>query len=120
MTHTANGVYAAMFTAAVIATATTGTHDIHTCLRTGLTVVPPGSRLAKALQHALQLARKQRDFDEVVDQLHAAYSGTHHWVHAIPNTALIAAALTHADGDFTGSICRAVSGVGTPTPTAPR
>lgn len=110
LTHTANGVYAAMFTAATIATATTGTHDIHTCLRTGLAVVPPNSRLAKAIQHALQLARKHQDFDEVVDQLHATYSRTHHWVHAIPNTALIAAALTHADGDFTGSICRAVSG----------
>ena len=110
LTHTANGVYAAMFTAATIATATTGTHDIHTCLRTGLTVIPPDSRLAKAIHHALQLARNHRDFDEVVDQLHATYSRTHHWVHAIPNTALIAAALTHADGDFTGSICRAVSG----------
>ena len=31
-------------------------------------------------------------------------------MHAVPNTALIAAALAHADGDFTGSICRAVSG----------
>ncbi|MGQ4435088.1 MULTISPECIES: ADP-ribosylglycohydrolase family protein [unclassified Streptomyces] len=110
LTHTANGVYAAMFTAAVIATATTGTHDIHTCLRTGATVVPPGSRLAKAIHHALRLARKHRDFDEVVDELHATYGPTHHWVHAIPNTALITAALTHADGDFTGSICRAVSG----------
>lgn len=110
LTHTANGVYAAMFTAAVIATATTGAHDIHTCLRTGLTVVPPGSRLARAIHHALQLARKHRDFDEVVDELHATYGPTHHWVHAIPNTALITAALTHAAGDFTGSICRAVSG----------
>ncbi len=31
-------------------------------------------------------------------------------MHAVPNTALIAAALTHADGDFTASVCRAVSG----------
>ncbi|MFI6545770.1 ADP-ribosylglycohydrolase family protein [Streptomyces prunicolor] len=110
LTHTANGVYAAMFTAATIATATTGTHDIHTCLRTGLTVIPPNSRLTKAIHHALQLARKHRDFDTIVDELHATHSPTHHWVHAIPNTALIAAALTHAEGDFTGSICRAVSG----------
>ena len=29
---------------------------------------------------------------------------------SLPNAALLAAALTHADGDFTGSICRAVSG----------
>ncbi|MBE8472958.1 ADP-ribosylglycohydrolase family protein [Streptomyces justiciae] len=110
LTHTANGVYAAMFTAATIATATTGTHDIHTCLRTGLTVVPPDSRLARAIRQAIQLAQETRDFNKVVDELHATHSPTHHWVHAIPNTALIAAALTHANGDFTASICKAVSG----------
>ncbi|MGP4042773.1 ADP-ribosylglycohydrolase family protein [Streptomyces sp. 2A115] len=112
LTHTANGVYAAMFTAATIAEAATasGTSDIHTCLRTGLTVVPPGSRLARAIRHAIQLARKHRHFDTVVDELHATHAATYHWVHAVPNTALLAAALTHADGDFTASICRAVSG----------
>ncbi|MET7474559.1 ADP-ribosylglycohydrolase family protein [Streptomyces sp. NPDC005648] len=110
LTHTANGVYAAMFTAAVIATAATRTHDIHTCLRTGLTVIPPRSRLARAILHAIQLAEEHSDFDTVVDELHARYAPTHHWVHAIPNTALIAAALTHADGDFTSSVSRAVSG----------
>ncbi|WP_405538200.1 ADP-ribosylglycohydrolase family protein [Streptomyces sp. NBC_00075] len=110
LTHTANGVYAAMFTAATIAQAATGTHDIHACLRTGLTVIPPHSRLAKAIHHGIQLARTHPDFTTVVDELHATHATTYHWVHAIPNTALIAAALTHADGDFTGSICRAVSG----------
>ncbi|MFF5755579.1 ADP-ribosylglycohydrolase family protein [Streptomyces longwoodensis] len=110
LTHTANGVYAAMFTAAVVATAATGTHDVHACLRTGLTVVPPRSRLALAVADAVQLAEQHDDFDTVVDALHARHSPAHHWVHALPNTALVAAALTHADGDFTGSICRAVSG----------
>lgn len=109
LTHTANGVYAAMYIAATIAEAATGTHDIHHCLRTGLTVVPPHSRLAQAIQHALRLAHEHRDFDTIVDELHATYAD-HHWVHAIPNTALLTAALTHADGDFTASICRAVSG----------
>jgi ADP-ribosylglycohydrolase len=109
LTHTANGVYAAMFTAATIAAATTGTHDIHACLRTGLAVVPPGSRLARAIRHAIRLAGTHDDFDTVVDELHTTYADCH-WVHAVPNTALIAAALTHADGDFSGSVCRAVSG----------
>lgn len=45
-----------------------------------------------------------------MDELHATHSPTHHWVHAIPNTALIAAALTHAGGDFTASVRNAVSG----------
>ncbi|MEU2913137.1 ADP-ribosylglycohydrolase family protein [Streptomyces massasporeus] len=110
LTHTANGVYAAMFTAATLATAATGDHDVHTCLRTGLTVVPPRSRLARAVRHAVRLAHEHADFDSVVDALHATHAGTHHWVHAVPNTALIAAALTHANGDFAGSVCRAVSG----------
>ncbi|MCX5003173.1 ADP-ribosylglycohydrolase family protein [Streptomyces sp. NBC_00638] len=109
LTHTANGVYAAMFAAAVIAEAATGASDVHACLRTGLTVVPPGSRLARAVRHAVQLARTTADFDTVVDELHATHRDCH-WVHAVPNTALIAAALTHADGDFGGSVCRAVSG----------
>ncbi|WP_193507010.1 ADP-ribosylglycohydrolase family protein [Streptomyces coeruleorubidus] len=110
LTHSANGVYAAMFTAATIAQGATGEHDVHACLRTGLTVVPPRSRLARAVHHAIRLAREHDDFDTVVDQLHATHAPTHHWVHAVPNTALIAAALTHANGDFSGSICRAVSG----------
>ncbi|AXE85224.1 ADP-ribosylglycohydrolase family protein [Streptomyces sp. Go-475] len=110
LTHTANGVYAAMFAAAAIATAATGTADVHTCLRTGLTVVPPRSRLARAVRQAIELAHEHTDFDTVVDALHATHAAGHHWVHAVPNTALIAAALTHADGDFTGSVCRAVSG----------
>ncbi|GAA2507988.1 ADP-ribosylglycohydrolase family protein [Streptomyces longisporus] len=110
LTHTANGVYAAMFTAATIAQAATATRDIHACLRTGLTVVPPRSRLSRTVRHAIQLAEEHADFDTVVDELHAMHADTHHWVHAVPNTALIAAALTHADGDFTGSICRTVSG----------
>ncbi|MCX5183966.1 ADP-ribosylglycohydrolase family protein [Streptomyces sp. NBC_00268] len=109
LTHTANGVYAAMFTAATIAEAATGRGDIHACLRTGLTVVPPDSRLAGAIHHAVHLARTTEDFDTVVDALHTTHRA-YHWVHALPNTALIAAALTHADGDFSGSVCRAVSG----------
>ncbi|MEU7055680.1 ADP-ribosylglycohydrolase family protein [Streptomyces sp. NPDC046197] len=110
LSHTANGVYAAMFAAATIATATAGGNDVHACLAAGLAVVPPGSRLAGAVRHAIQLVRAHEDFDTVVDELHAIHSPTYHWVHAIPNTALIAAALTHANGDFTASICRTVSG----------
>ncbi|MFJ2772702.1 ADP-ribosylglycohydrolase family protein [Streptomyces sp. NPDC087300] len=109
LTHTANGVHGAEFAAATIAEAAGGRGDVHHCLRVGLDVVPPDSRLARAVRHGIQLAEGERDFDRVVDRLHAAHAG-HHWVHVIPNAALLAAALTHADGDFTGSITRAVSG----------
>nr|WP_282961389.1 ADP-ribosylglycohydrolase family protein [Streptomyces virginiae] len=109
LTHTGNGVYAALFVAAATATAATGRADVHTALRTGLAVVPPRSRLAEAVRCGIRTAGQEADFDRVVDRLHARY-GHYHWVHAVPNTALIAAALTHADGDFTRSVCHAVSG----------
>ncbi|MGW2561320.1 ADP-ribosylglycohydrolase family protein [Streptomyces sp. NPDC001514] len=109
LTHTANGVFGAMFVAAALADAATGMADVHRCLRTGLRVVPARSRLAQAVRFGIGTATAHSDFDDVVDRLHAAYGG-YHWVHVIPNTALLSAALTHADGDFTGSICRAVSG----------
>ncbi|WP_406305582.1 ADP-ribosylglycohydrolase family protein [Streptomyces sp. NBC_00885] len=109
LTHTANGVYGAMFIAAALATAAGGTAGVHDALAAGLTVVPPRSRLSRAVRFGIDTARAEPDFDTVVDHLHAAL-GHYHWVHAVPNAALLAAALTHADGDFSGSICRAVSG----------
>ncbi|MER5930523.1 ADP-ribosylglycohydrolase family protein [Streptomyces sp. NPDC002054] len=110
LTHTANGVYAARFAAAAIALAAGGGGaDVHAALRAGLAVVPPRSRLAEAVRDAIDAAGRHPDFDRVVDHLHLRH-GHYHWVHAVPNTALIAAALTHADGDFSGSVCRAVSG----------
>ncbi|MFD7032434.1 ADP-ribosylglycohydrolase family protein [Streptomyces sp. NPDC059917] len=109
LTHTGNGVYAALFVAAATAAAAAPGADAHGALAAGLAVVPPRSRLAEAVGFALRAAHEHPRFDDVVDRLHERY-GHYHWVHAVPNTALIAAALTHADGDFTGSICRAVSG----------
>ncbi|WP_419994118.1 ADP-ribosylglycohydrolase family protein [Streptomyces boninensis] len=109
LTHTANGVYGEMFTAAAIAEAAAGTTDIHRIIATGLAVVPPRSRYAQAIRFGAEQARTHTDFSQAVDALHTAYAD-HHWVHVLPNAALLAAALTHADGDFTASITNAVSG----------
>ncbi|MER5884433.1 ADP-ribosylglycohydrolase family protein [Streptomyces sp. NPDC001941] len=107
LTHTASGVHSAMFLAAALATATTGA-DVHTALATGLRVVPARSRLAAAVRLGIDTARAEPDFDTAVDRLHRAHAG-YHWVHAVPNAALLAAALTHADGDFTRSLGNAVA-----------
>ncbi|MEU1487834.1 ADP-ribosylglycohydrolase family protein [Streptomyces sp. NPDC005752] len=110
LTHTANGVYGAMFTAAALAEAAGGETDVHGCLAAGLRVVPPRSRYAHAVRLGIRAAHAEQDFDTVVDHLHDTYGSTHHWVHVLPNAALLAAALTHADGDFGRSIGCAVSG----------
>ncbi|MGW1118960.1 ADP-ribosylglycohydrolase family protein [Streptomyces tanashiensis] len=109
LTHTANGVYGAMFVAGTLAAAATGAADVHQALAAGLGVIPPRSRLAAAVRLGITAAGSTPDFDAVVDRLHAELGG-YHWVHAVPNAALLAAALTHADGDFSRSVCAAVSG----------
>ncbi|MFC8461276.1 ADP-ribosylglycohydrolase family protein [Streptomyces sp. NPDC057242] len=109
LTHTANGVYGAMFVAATVAAAASGTADVHRALAAGLSVIPPRSRLAGAVRLGIDAARAHAGFDAVADRLHAELGG-YHWVHAVPNAALLAAALTHADGDFSRSVCAAVSG----------
>ncbi|HEY9437802.1 MAG TPA: ADP-ribosylglycohydrolase family protein, partial [Streptomyces sp.] len=98
------------FTAAALAEAAGGETDVHGCLAAGLRVVPPRSRYAHAVRSGIEAARTAPDFDAAVDRLHAMYADTHHWVHVLPNAAVLAAALTYADGDFTRSICLAVSG----------
>ncbi|MFF1352593.1 ADP-ribosylglycohydrolase family protein [Streptomyces sp. NPDC058297] len=118
LTHTANGVYGEMFVAAAIAhvSAPSGSAlTIRATLDAALSVIPPDSRYARAIRFGIETARAEptgtpAGFASVVDALHARYAHDHHWVHVLPNAALLAAALTHADGDFTGSICRAVSG----------
>ncbi|WP_030755759.1 ADP-ribosylglycohydrolase family protein [Streptomyces sp. NRRL F-5135] len=115
LTHTANGVYGEMFVAAVLAHAAGPATSVHEALEAGLRFIPPRSRYAQAIRFGVEAARAEptgtrAGFATVVDTLHARYAPGHHWVHVLPNAALLAAALTHADGDFTGSICRAVSG----------
>ncbi len=107
LTHTGNGVHGAEFIAAVLAEAATG-KDVHASIDAGFEAVPPQSALHRAITHARQLAADIEDFDEIVDALHREHA-EHHWVHVVPNTAAITAALTHADGEFTATITRAVS-----------
>jgi ADP-ribosylglycohydrolase len=102
VSHTGNGVYAAMFMAAAHA-ASLGASSPAECADAGLSVVPARSRLAEALRTAREL---HGDWESVVDELDARY-GHYHWVHAINNTALVAAALYTFD-DYSPAICAVV------------
>ena len=106
VSHTANGVYAAMFMAAAHAASAAGSSPA-ACADVGLSVVPAESRLAEALRAARDLA--ELDWEEAVDELYARY-GDYHWVHAINNTALVGAALYAFDDDFSRAISAVVQG----------
>ncbi len=108
VSHTANGVYAAMWMAAAHASSLVDPSSAR-AVDAGLAVIPAGSRQAEAIRAARALALSDADWESVVDELDARY-GAYHWVHAINNTALVAAALVRFDGDFDGAICGVVQG----------
>jgi ADP-ribosylglycohydrolase len=108
LSHTRNGIYGAMFVAAMAAAACTS-DDVGTVVDAGLSVVPPRSRLALAVQQARALGRSGLDLECGLDRLHDAFQGTH-WVHVLNNAALVAYALEYGQGDFAASICAAVTG----------
>ncbi|SEK85542.1 ADP-ribosylglycohydrolase family protein [Nonomuraea pusilla] len=108
LTHTANGVYGAMFAAAMCA-ASLVAETPGEVVEAGLSVVPRGSRLYDAVRRAADDADREPDFERVVDLLHERH-GALHWVHTINNAALVAATLVHGRGDFTATVAGAVAG----------
>jgi ADP-ribosylglycohydrolase len=106
LSHRRNGIYGAMFVAAMSAAAVVA-DDVSTVLECGLAVVPSRSRLADAVRLGVGLA--ELPLERALDELHAAYPDLH-WVHVLNNTALIAYALARSGGDLSPAIAAAVAG----------
>ena len=115
--HTANGVFAAMWAAALVAEALVR-HDAVAAVTASLGHVPPRSRLAECLERTIGLHSSGTGWEEARGQL-ARWYGHYSWVHAIPNAAAIAAALLWGDGDFGQTVGLAVlSGLDTDSAAA--
>jgi ADP-ribosylglycohydrolase len=106
LSHTRNGVYGAMFVAAM-ASAAVVTDDVETVLDAGMSAVPVGSRLADAVALGRELGTG--DVEHGVDVIADTYADLH-WVHVLNNAALLALGLTAGGGDFSRTICLVVSG----------
>lgn len=107
LSHTRNGVYGAMFVAAM-ASAALVSDDVEVVLDAGASLVPGRSRLADEIRFARDLARDVADTDEAVDRIYERHAGRH-WVHVLGNASIVAFALTAGQGDFERSICLTVA-----------
>ena len=108
VSHTRNGIYGAMYVAAMAAQAVVAS-TVDDVLDVGLSVIPARSRLAAAVRQAREIAAAETDFERAVDRVYAAHANQH-WVHVLNNVALSTLALAWARGDFAESICLVVSG----------
>lgn len=112
LSHTGNGLYGAMFAAAMTAAACVaapGPDGVEAVLAAGLSVLPPSSGLALAVRRGTELGRSTPDTEEALDRLHAEF-GHRHWVHVLNNAALVAYALRAGGGELGPSIGIAVTG----------
>ncbi|WP_435118611.1 ADP-ribosylglycohydrolase family protein [Amycolatopsis thermoflava] len=105
LSHTRNGIYGAMW-AAALASAAMVCGTVDEVLDAAETVVPPDSGLAQAVRFGRSLAGL--GVDAGLDRLHAEY-GHLHWVHVLNNAAVIAFALARGGGEFGPSIAIAVT-----------
>jgi ADP-ribosylglycohydrolase len=108
ISHVRNGVYGAMYAAAMGAAAMVES-DVARVLDAGLAVVPPASRFAETVRFARDLVEREPDWERIVDAVYARY-GHLHWVHVLSNAALLTAAIAYGSGDFERSIFAVVSG----------
>lgn len=106
LSHVKNGVYGAMFFAALIAAAFTE-KDIGKCIETALTVIPQKSRLYEDILFAVEAGERSADETELYKKLWDRFRGLSS-IHTNNNAAACVAALLMGKGDFVRSVGIAV------------
>lgn len=109
ISHIKNGIYGAMFVAAMIAAAPY-CEGIPGLIDVGLSEIPAKCRLAAAVKEAVAWHRQGLSYDEAVARIHAKWNeyDFHHWCHTVSNAVICVVALLWGENDFGESICKAV------------
>lgn len=113
LSHTGNGVYGAMWAAAMVAAAFASPlgqpGGARVAVETGLDVVPAGSSLARTVSRMLELHSGGTSWEEALTDLDRR-AGSLHWIHTVPNAGIITAGLLWGEDDFTRTITLTVRG----------
>ncbi|MEU6658205.1 ADP-ribosylglycohydrolase family protein [Streptomyces sp. NPDC046821] len=108
LSHTGNGVYGAMWAAALVASAFTAP-GVRDALGTALTVIPASSRLARTVRRTMSLHEAGLSWEETLATMEEETAGLG-WIHTVPNAAVLTAGLLYGDGDFTRTLALTVRG----------
>ncbi|MFI9770592.1 ADP-ribosylglycohydrolase family protein [Streptomyces sp. NPDC052415] len=108
LSHTGNGVYGAMWAAALVAAAF-GAPTVRHALTEALTVIPASSRLARIVRRVISLHDTRMSWEDTLTTVAEETAGLG-WIHTVPNAAVLTAGLLYGDGDFTRTITLTVRG----------
>ncbi|WP_409060571.1 ADP-ribosylglycohydrolase family protein [Streptomyces sp. SYP-A7185] len=108
LSHTGNGVYGAMWAAALVSAAFTAATP-RAALDAAFGVIPSSCRLARTVRRVVSLHEAGLSWEETLATTEAETTGLG-WIHAVPNSAVLTAGLLYGDGDFTRTIALTVRG----------
>ncbi|MGW1881698.1 ADP-ribosylglycohydrolase family protein [Streptomyces sp. NPDC001970] len=108
LSHTGNGVYGAMWAAAMVAAAFTAA-DAREAIDAALDRIPASSRLARTVRRTTALYDSGLPWSDALTTLEEE-TGRLGWIHTVPNAAVITAGLLYGAGDFTATIALTVRG----------
>ena len=110
VSHTRNGIYGEMFTAAMVAAAMHFT-DVREIIEAGLAEIPENSRLTKAVRAAIAEFDSGMTLEESIEALHNQHDeyNIFEWCHIVPNEKIVVLSLLHSGGDFSRAIGNCVS-----------
>ena len=106
LSHTGNGIYGELWVAALLACAFV-TNDAPAAVKVALGQVPARSRFAEAVREVVALHADGSSWVAARDHMRERLGG-YHWMHAIGNAAVVAAALLWGDGNFERTLGLAV------------
>ncbi len=108
LTHRANGVYGAMWAAALVAAAATA-ESVGAAVEASLGYLPSGSRLAEAVHGVVDDHRRGVTWEQAIADVHRRH-GHYSWVHAVNNACVIAAGLLWGADDYAATVGLTVQG----------
>ncbi|GAA3503741.1 hypothetical protein GCM10019016_108530 [Streptomyces prasinosporus] len=108
LSHTGNGVYGAMWAAALVSAAFTAPTVRH-AVDEALAVIPASSRLARTVRRVASLHESGLAWEDTLATLTQETTGLG-WIHTVPNAAVLTAGLLYGDGDFTRTVALTVRG----------
>lgn len=109
ISHVKNGIYGAMWVAAMLAAAYT-TDDIEAVIRAGLAEIPRKSRLHESITKVLDQYNEGRTYEDAIVSLRSRWNESvqHDWCHTISNAMIVAIALLWGERDLTRTLGYAV------------
>lgn len=111
ISHVKNGIYGAMWVAAMLAAAP-AYDDPRDVIEVGLSEIPSNARLTEAVWDVLKWHENGVDYEEAVERVHDRWNedcdSLYEWLHTISNAQVVAIGLLYGENDYERSICRSV------------